>query len=381
MKKLLSAINKNLYIQIFLLLIAFIFTISSYTRSQEADMALLFPVQMQGEYSQDGGEWKTYQVGEKISALKGDLKFRGNFELDLSEVSEFHFYLDHVELTIYRNGEKVFSSVPEFPLSAETTCVENWCTWYCEPVQVDDILEIHLHNPHNAGNVQAYQSFFDSIYGCPESMLQGRLHMLKQKEEIVALVVLIIAIILLGMAAGGLVIDYELGRKLWPLGLLTLFMGGYILFDLPIDIINYYKDILVPEIEYLSDTKMVAFGTGRILIFDGAQKPEAAGEIVLEQEISSYFYNDKYIGIVYDNPDLDNVWHVKVMDLKGKLVMENDISIPYTKVEFLSNNEICATNNMECELFTLQSIKKLRTFWILKIQVLPEKSMLRLCML
>ena len=52
------------------------------------------------------------------------------------------------------------------------------------------------------------------------------------------------------------------------------------------------------------------------------------------------------------------MWHVKVMDLKGKLVMENDISIPYTKVEFLSNNEICATNNMECELFTLQSIKK-----------------------
>lgn len=120
----------------------------------------------------------------------------------------------------------------------------------------------------------------------------------------------------------------------------------------------YYKDTLVPEIEYLSDTKMVAFGTAGILIFDGAQKPEESGKIVLEQEINSYFYNDKYIGIVYDNPEQDGVWHVKVMDLKGKLVMENDISIPYNKVEFLSNNEICATNDTECQLFTLQSIKK-----------------------
>lgn len=119
-----------------------------------------------------------------------------------------------------------------------------------------------------------------------------------------------------------------------------------------------YSDILVPEIEYLSDTKMVAFGTGKILIFEGAQKPVLSQEIVLEQEITSYFYSDKYIGIVYDNVDVENAWHVKVMDLKGKVVMENDISIPYTKVEFLSNNEICVTNELECELFTLHSIKK-----------------------
>ena len=119
-----------------------------------------------------------------------------------------------------------------------------------------------------------------------------------------------------------------------------------------------YNDLLIPEIEYLSDSQMIAFGTGKILLFEGAQKPELSKEIILEQEIQSYFYNDKYIGIVYDSVDTDNLWHVKVMDLKGKTVMENDISIAYTKIEFLSNNEICASNERECELFTLHSIKK-----------------------
>lgn len=119
-----------------------------------------------------------------------------------------------------------------------------------------------------------------------------------------------------------------------------------------------YSDILIPEIEYLSDSKMVALGTGKILIYEGTQKPVLTQEIVLEQEIASYFYNDKYVGIVYDNAISGTSWHVKVMDLKGKIVMENDISFPYTKVEFLSNDEICVTNETQCELFTVHSIKK-----------------------
>lgn len=119
-----------------------------------------------------------------------------------------------------------------------------------------------------------------------------------------------------------------------------------------------YEGILIPEIDYLSDTKMLALGTGKILVFDGAQKPELAQEILLEQDVLSYFHNDKYVGIVYDNIEMKNLWHVKVMDLKGNVVMENDISIAYDKVEFLSNNEICVTNESECEIFTIHSIKK-----------------------
>ena len=57
-----------------------------------------------------------------------------------------------------------------------------------------------------------------------------------------------------------------------------------------------YNNLLIPEIEYLSDSQMIAFGTGKILLFEGSQKPELSKEIILEQEIQSYFYNDKYIG-------------------------------------------------------------------------------------
>ena len=119
-----------------------------------------------------------------------------------------------------------------------------------------------------------------------------------------------------------------------------------------------YDGLLIPEIAYVSDTRMIAIGTGKILIFEGAQMPTLERQIVLDQDIKSSFYNDKYIGVVYDNPAVESTWCIEVMDHKGNVIMENDISIPYNKVEFLSNNEICVTNDAECEIFTIHSIHK-----------------------
>lgn len=121
-----------------------------------------------------------------------------------------------------------------------------------------------------------------------------------------------------------------------------------------------FEGILVPEIDYISNSRMIGMGTGRMLVFDGTQKPELSKEVVIEEEILSYFHNEKYVGIVYDNVEDENLWHVKVMDMRGFTVMESDLSIAYSKIEFLSNNEVCATNATECELFTLHGVKKFK---------------------
>ena len=118
------------------------------------------------------------------------------------------------------------------------------------------------------------------------------------------------------------------------------------------------EGVLVPEIDYVSATRMIGMGTGRMLVFEGKQKPELTREIPIEEEVLSYFHNEKYIGIVYDNVDEEELWHIKVMDFRGNTIMENDTSIAYDSIEFLSSNEICATNATECQLFTIHSIKK-----------------------
>ena len=119
-----------------------------------------------------------------------------------------------------------------------------------------------------------------------------------------------------------------------------------------------FEGMLVPEIDYISNSRMIGVGTGKILVFDGAQKPELSKEIVVEQEILSCFHNEKYIGIVYDNIEVENSWHIKVMDMRGNVVMENDTTIAYDRIEFIEGDEICVTNATECEIFTTHSIKK-----------------------
>lgn len=119
-----------------------------------------------------------------------------------------------------------------------------------------------------------------------------------------------------------------------------------------------FEDIMIPELEYVSDSRLMAIGTNKILVFEGSQKPELKREIPIEQEIISYFYNDKYIGMVYDNVEVENSRHIKVIDVMGSTIMENDTAILYDNIEFLSNNEICVTSKTECEIFTTHSIKK-----------------------
>lgn len=119
-----------------------------------------------------------------------------------------------------------------------------------------------------------------------------------------------------------------------------------------------FEGVLIPNIDYISNSRMIGMGTGIMYVFDGSQKPELSRQVPIEEEILSFFYNEKYVGIVYDNAGVENSWHIKVMDMRGKTVMENDTSIPYDSIEFLSSGEVCVRNITQCELFTIHSIKK-----------------------
>ncbi len=119
-----------------------------------------------------------------------------------------------------------------------------------------------------------------------------------------------------------------------------------------------YDGVLIPEIAYIGTDRMLAIGDSEFIIFEGEQKPAPKKEIKYKKEIQSVFYNRKYIGTVYSNPDKESSWHIKVYDFNGKTVMENDTGVAYEKIEFLENNEICVRDAFHCELYTIHGIRK-----------------------
>lgn len=119
-----------------------------------------------------------------------------------------------------------------------------------------------------------------------------------------------------------------------------------------------FDKLFITQIAYLSESRMLAIGDKKFVVFDGAEKPSVSREIPLEKNISSVFFNENYIGITKQNSDNGQPYHIHVYDLKGKTVMENDSTLQYDAIEFMGNGEICVRNDDACEIFTKRGICK-----------------------
>jgi len=119
-----------------------------------------------------------------------------------------------------------------------------------------------------------------------------------------------------------------------------------------------YSDMLIPEIEYVSDDRMVAIGDNEILVFSGAEKPTVSAELMYDSTPKSVFYKGNYIGIVTENSGDLPINHVELYNLQAKKVMSINSDLEYRDVYLLQNNEVCLLNDTQCEIYTKHSIKK-----------------------
>lgn len=118
-----------------------------------------------------------------------------------------------------------------------------------------------------------------------------------------------------------------------------------------------FADAVVPEMEFVSNDRMIALGDTEIVIFEGKQSPQIMTEIPMEQQVKSMFYNKKYIGVVTGNTqDVSN--HFVIYNTKGNIVMEKDFELDYNVIEFLSNQEICIRNETSCDIYAPNGVYK-----------------------
>lgn len=135
-----------------------------------------------------------------------------------------------------------------------------------------------------------------------------------------------------------------------------------------------YKGVIIPEISYISESKMIAIGDDRVMIYDGKQKPELRRTIEIKKEVDAVFYNELGVGFVYGNNDEDCTSHIELYDYNGKMLMENDTKIAYSNIEINDNNEICVMSDYCCEIYTQHGVKKFGTTFDKKIQKIIYKA-------
>lgn len=118
-----------------------------------------------------------------------------------------------------------------------------------------------------------------------------------------------------------------------------------------------YSDMVIPQIEFVTNDRMLAFGDSKVYIFEGTQKPAQTKEIDLKTEVKSLFFNKDYFGIINNNEDEENTRHMEIYDTKGGHILSKDFALDYDTVEFLANNEICIRNEKECQIYNTYGVK------------------------
>lgn len=118
-----------------------------------------------------------------------------------------------------------------------------------------------------------------------------------------------------------------------------------------------YTDTLIPQVQFMNDSTAFAVGDNRLQIYSGSHSPVETAGFMLDDEIESVFYSEKYIGLVARTEDSEGLYRMDVYDTSASKVGSFYINIEYTDIFFGQDNFV-AYNETECTVMTLDGIEK-----------------------
>lgn len=193
-----------------------------------------------GEYSIDGGDFKPIEADKHIPANKGDVTLKGYFRIDDFETDDperrmldgtaVSFYLNHITLEVYENGELTLVSDSENDYIGVDSCGQQW-TGYTPIDNKNNETTIIIHNPHSFGNATAIDNLLDSMYIYTSPFFDKMAQSFGEMDRGIAVVTITTAVIILGIALFSVLLHTRYSKELAMIGLMGLFGGIYFLFS------------------------------------------------------------------------------------------------------------------------------------------------------
>ena len=118
------------------------------------------------------------------------------------------------------------------------------------------------------------------------------------------------------------------------------YMSGYI-----------YQEI-VPELQYMNNSTAMGISNGRLMIYEGSEKPTMLKEILLNDTVQAVYWGDENAILVYNGTADQGRYFMQVYDLAGNLILEKGFDLEYTDIKS-QNGIITIYNNNELLVMTL----------------------------
>ena len=137
---------------------------------------------------------------------------------------------------------------------------------------------------------------------------------------------------------------------------------------------NQYGETIVPAVYFVSNEDAIAIGDNVLTIYKMKEKPTIRKEIKFDKEIQKVFYNEKYVGLIFENSKGDTTYKMEVYSLSGEKIMSKEIEMNLDHVKFAGKN-VLMYDDVTCELISLKGVVKFKHVFTKQLDaIVPMES-------
>ncbi len=118
-----------------------------------------------------------------------------------------------------------------------------------------------------------------------------------------------------------------------------------------------YLNTVIPYVRFMDNDSAFAVSDDRIVFFSGVERPTNIASNLLEEEIQSIYYNENYVGLVFNNQSGESAYRLDVYNSTGSKVSSQFFDIDYTDIVF-SKDQIIIYSDTECQISNIKGVDK-----------------------
>ena len=137
---------------------------------------------------------------------------------------------------------------------------------------------------------------------------------------------------------------------------------------------NQYGETIVPAVYFVSNEDAIAIGDNVLTIYKMKEKPTIRKEIKFDKEIQKVFYNEKYVGLIFENSKGDTPYKMEVYSLSGEKIMSKEIEMNLDHGKCAGKNGLMY-DDVTCELISLKGVVKFKHVFTKQLDaIVPMES-------
>lgn len=115
-----------------------------------------------------------------------------------------------------------------------------------------------------------------------------------------------------------------------------------------------YESSLVARVHFLDETYSCAFADNSVSFYStkNALSPELLKQVMVEEEIRSVFYSNKYVGIIVNNAEGENPDRMNIYNPDGSLVFSEAFHYQYTQAD-IDGERVILYNEDSCRVYDM----------------------------